>query len=137
MNGHGAGPLIGLWDYQDGVPGRGDAKVIPNMWFSIELQATTAVPEWGGQAVRMAQEEDAIVGGGRRDPLGAQAPGQAVPGPLVTARMVALAAERGDLLRFLAVLAAVLAERAFFGDGAIAGGVRTLRWSHETSQRAF
>ena len=62
MNGHGAGPLIGLWDYQDGVPGRGDAKVIPSMWFSIELQATTPVPEWGGQAVRMAQEEDMIVG---------------------------------------------------------------------------
>jgi Xaa-Pro aminopeptidase len=61
VNGHGAGPLIGLWDYQDGVAGRGDAKVIPSMWFSIELQATTAVPEWGGQAVRMAQEEDAVV----------------------------------------------------------------------------
>src|SRR5262245_38729852 len=39
MHGHGAGPLIGLWDYQDGVPGRGDHKVIPSMWFSIELQA--------------------------------------------------------------------------------------------------
>jgi Xaa-Pro aminopeptidase len=62
LHGHGAGPLIGLWDYQDGVPGRGDAKVIPSMWFSIELQATTPVPEWGGQAVRMAQEEDAIIG---------------------------------------------------------------------------
>jgi hypothetical protein len=62
MNGHGAGPLIGLWDYQDGVPGRGDAKVIPSMWFSIELQATTPVPEWGGQPVRFAQEEDMIVG---------------------------------------------------------------------------
>ena len=62
LHGHGAGPLIGLWDYQDGVPGRGDAKVIPNMWWSIELQATTPVPEWGGQAVRMAQEEDAIIG---------------------------------------------------------------------------
>jgi hypothetical protein len=32
------------------------------MWFSIELQATTAVPEWGGQPVRIAQEEDMIVG---------------------------------------------------------------------------
>jgi Xaa-Pro aminopeptidase len=62
LHGHGAGPLIGLWDYQEGVPGRGDAPVIPAMWFSIELQATTPVPEWGGQAVRMAQEEDAIVG---------------------------------------------------------------------------
>ena len=62
LHGHGAGPLIGLWDYQDGVPGRGDAKVIPSMWFSIELQATTPVPEWNKQPVRMAQEEDAIVG---------------------------------------------------------------------------
>jgi peptidase M24-like protein len=61
LHGHGAGPLIGLWDYQDGVPGRGDAKVIPSMWWSIELQATTPVPEWGGQAVRMAQEEDAVI----------------------------------------------------------------------------
>ena len=64
MNGHGAGPLIGLWDYQEGVPGRGDAKVIPNMWFSIELQATTKVREWGEQPVRSAQEEDAVVDGG-------------------------------------------------------------------------
>ena len=61
LHGHGAGPLIGLWDYQDGVPGRGDAKVIPSMWWSIELQATTPIPEWGGQPVRMAQEEDAII----------------------------------------------------------------------------
>jgi len=62
MHGHGAGPLIGLWDYQDGVPGRGDAKVTANMWYSIELQATTPVPEWNGQAVRMALEEDMAIG---------------------------------------------------------------------------
>jgi Xaa-Pro aminopeptidase len=62
LNGHGAGPLIGLWDYQDGVPGRGDHKVIANSWFSIELQATTPVPEWNGQPVRSAQEEDVMVG---------------------------------------------------------------------------
>jgi Xaa-Pro aminopeptidase len=62
LNGHGAGPLIGLWDYQDGVVGRGEARVIPSMWFSVELQATTAVPEWGGQQVQMAQEEDMMVG---------------------------------------------------------------------------
>ncbi len=61
MHGHGAGPLIGLWDYQDGVPGRGDAKIIPSMWFSIELQATSAVPEWNGQRVRMALEEDMTI----------------------------------------------------------------------------
>jgi hypothetical protein len=63
LHGHGAGPLIGLWDYQEGVPGRGDAKVIPSMWWSIELQATTPVAEWGGERVRMAQEEDAIIAG--------------------------------------------------------------------------
>ena len=62
LHGHGAGPLIGLWDYQEGVPGRGDAKVISSMWWSIELQATTPVPEWDNQPVRMAQEEDAIIG---------------------------------------------------------------------------
>ncbi|HEU4647552.1 MAG TPA: M24 family metallopeptidase [Gemmatimonadales bacterium] len=62
LHGHGAGPLIGLWDYQEGVPGRGDHKVLPNMWFSIELQATTPVPEWGGQRVRMALEEDMVMG---------------------------------------------------------------------------
>ncbi len=61
-HGHGAGPLIGLWDYQEGVPGRGDVKVIPGMWYSAELQTTTPVPEWNGQPVRIAQEEDFIIG---------------------------------------------------------------------------
>lgn len=62
MHGHGAGPLIGLWDYQDGVPGRGDHPVLANMWFSSELQVTTPVPEWGNQPVRIAQEEDFVIG---------------------------------------------------------------------------
>jgi Xaa-Pro aminopeptidase len=61
-HGHGAGPLIGLWDRQQGVPGRGEVKLIPSSWYSIELQATTAVPDWDGQAVRSAQEEDAVLG---------------------------------------------------------------------------
>jgi Xaa-Pro aminopeptidase len=60
--GHGAGPLIGLWDHQEGVPERGDVQLIPNSWFSIELQATTAAPEWDNQGVRSAQEEDAELG---------------------------------------------------------------------------
>lgn len=60
-HGHGAGPLIGLWDRQDGVPGRGDVPLRANTWFSIELQATKPVPEWGGQPVRMAQEEEAYL----------------------------------------------------------------------------
>jgi Xaa-Pro aminopeptidase len=62
LHGHGAGPLVGLWDYQDGVPDRGETNVVPSMWYSIELQATTPVPEWDGQPVRIAEEEDMMVG---------------------------------------------------------------------------
>jgi hypothetical protein len=57
-HGHGAGPLIGLWDRQEGVPARGDVPIRPNSWFSTELQVTSPVPEWNGQPVRMAQEEE-------------------------------------------------------------------------------
>ena len=58
-HGHGAGPLIGLWDRQQGVPGRGDVLLLPETWHSIELAAVTPVPEWGGQKLRVGQEEDA------------------------------------------------------------------------------
>jgi Xaa-Pro aminopeptidase len=57
-HGHGAGPLIGLWDRQEGVPGRGDVKLVPSTWFSIELGARVAIPEWGGQELFVGQEED-------------------------------------------------------------------------------
>jgi hypothetical protein len=57
-HGHGAGAVIGLWDRQDGVPGWGDPPLRPNTWYSTELQVSTPVPEWGGQAVRMALEEE-------------------------------------------------------------------------------
>jgi hypothetical protein len=60
-HGHGAGPIIGLWDRQEAIPGRGDVLVLPSTWFSIELQATTPVAEWGGQALRSAQEEDVAI----------------------------------------------------------------------------
>ena len=60
-HGHGAGPPIGMTDYQDGVPIRGDYIFFPYTWHSIELNATHKVPEWGGQAVRFALEEDAVI----------------------------------------------------------------------------
>lgn len=60
-HGHAAGPLIGLWDRQEGVPGRGDVPVIAESWFSIELSAWTKIPEWDGQEVQMGLEEDAVV----------------------------------------------------------------------------
>ena len=60
-HGHGAGPPIGMTDYQEGVPIRGDYPFQPYTWHSIELNATHKVPEWGGQAVRFALEEDAAI----------------------------------------------------------------------------
>jgi hypothetical protein len=60
-HGHAAGPLIGLWDLQQGVPGRGDVALFAGSWFSIELQATTLVPEWDGQKLNVALEEDAVL----------------------------------------------------------------------------
>ena len=56
-----AGPPIGMTDYQEGVPVRGDYTFCPYTWHSIELNATHKVPEWGGQAVRFALEEDAAI----------------------------------------------------------------------------
>ena len=41
-HGHAAGPLIGLWDLQQGVPGRGDVKMLPGTWFSIDCLLYTS-----------------------------------------------------------------------------------------------
>ena len=63
-HGHAAGPTIGLWDQQGGVPGRGDYELFDDTAYSIELNVRFPVPEWGDQEVRMALEEDAILSGG-------------------------------------------------------------------------
>ena len=60
-HGHGAGPLVGLWDRQQGVPGRGDVIMLPDTWYSIELSACTPIPEWGGRDLWVGQEEDALL----------------------------------------------------------------------------
>lgn len=61
-HGHAAGPTIGLWDRQDGVPGKGDYPLYPNTAHSIELNAEVHVPEWD-RTVRMMLEEDAFFNG--------------------------------------------------------------------------
>lgn len=63
VHGHAAGPTIGLWDRQDGVPGQGDYELWPNTGYSIELQARVAVPEWDRQIVQFMLEEDAFFDG--------------------------------------------------------------------------
>lgn len=60
-HGHAAGPPIGMTDFQEGVPVRGDDVFRPNTWHSIELNAKVKVPEWGGQEVQFALEEDAAL----------------------------------------------------------------------------
>lgn len=45
-HGHAAGPTIGLWDMQDGVPGQGDYKLFDNTLYSLELNAKVELPEW-------------------------------------------------------------------------------------------
>ncbi|MEN9935253.1 MAG: hypothetical protein RLZZ387_1832 [Chloroflexota bacterium] len=62
-HGHAAGPTIGLWDQQGGVPGRGDYPIFDDTCYAIELNTLHEVPEWG-QDVRIALEEDAVMAGG-------------------------------------------------------------------------
>lgn len=61
-HGHGAGPAIGMWDDQTGVP-HGEQKIFADTAWSIELSAFHAVPEWGGQEVQFRTEEDAFYDG--------------------------------------------------------------------------
>ena len=59
FHGHAAGPTIGLWDMQSGVPGLGDYPLYFDTVHSIELNVRAAVPEWGNQEVQIALEQDA------------------------------------------------------------------------------
>ncbi len=64
-HGHAAGPPIGMTDYQQGVPVRGDYVFRANTWTSIELNVTHKVKDWKDQSVRFAEEEDAALLDGR------------------------------------------------------------------------
>jgi Xaa-Pro aminopeptidase len=57
LHGHAAGPTIGMWDQQGGVPGSGDYPLYPCTAYSIELNAATEIPEWK-KSIRIMLEED-------------------------------------------------------------------------------
>ena len=57
FHGHGAGPTIGLWDQQGGVPGKGDYPLYPHTAHSIELNAAVSIPAWN-RDIRIMLEED-------------------------------------------------------------------------------
>jgi len=56
-HGHGAGPFIGRYDRQDGVPGVGQLPLVPNTMFSFEMFIETRIPEWDDQQVKLATEQ--------------------------------------------------------------------------------
>ncbi len=61
-HGHGAGPTIGLWDQQGGVPGKGDYPLYPKTAYSIELNTKVFLEEWNKE-IRVMMEEDAYFDG--------------------------------------------------------------------------
>lgn len=63
-HGHAAGPTIGMWDNQVAIPGPGDYPLYTDTMYALELCTYSAVPEWGGQRVRMALEQGIVFAGG-------------------------------------------------------------------------
>ena len=60
FHGHGAGPTIGLYDQQNGVPGRGEYQLYDNTAYAMELNIHKEIPEWDNQTVRIALEQTII-----------------------------------------------------------------------------
>ncbi len=57
---HEPGPLIGLPWEQERCAGRGDVRLEYNNSFTMELSVEGPVPEWDGQLVRCALEQDVV-----------------------------------------------------------------------------
>ena len=61
-HGHAAGPTLGMWDQQGGVPGAGDYPMYPNTAYSIELNNGIYIEQWKKE-IRIMLEEDAFFDG--------------------------------------------------------------------------
>ena len=61
-HGHAAGPTIGMWDQQEGVPIAGDYPLYPQTAYSIELNNAIFIKEWNKE-IRIMLEEDAYFDG--------------------------------------------------------------------------
>jgi Xaa-Pro aminopeptidase len=57
FHGHAAGPTIGLWDMQSGVPHNGEYPLHYNTAYSIELNVTLYIIEWKKE-IQIKLEED-------------------------------------------------------------------------------
>lgn len=47
IHGHGAGPIIGLYDKQEEIPVRGELAIHKNTCYALELNIKQEIPEWG------------------------------------------------------------------------------------------
>ncbi len=61
---HEPGPLIGLPWEQETCPGRGDVSLKDDYAFTMELSVADGIPEWNGEALSLAVEEDVVFTGG-------------------------------------------------------------------------
>lgn len=57
FHGHGAGPIIGLWDNQKAIPIRGDYKLNSDTCYALELNVSTYNEEWSNTEVTIFLEE--------------------------------------------------------------------------------
>jgi hypothetical protein len=57
FHGHAAGPAIGMWDMQSGVPGTGDFPMHLKTAYSIELNAAVEINQWK-KTIRIMLEQD-------------------------------------------------------------------------------
>ena len=54
--GHSAGPTIGMWDAQEGVPVNGDYPLNENTAYAIELNTTVHLKQWNRDVIIMLEE---------------------------------------------------------------------------------
>lgn len=65
-NGHAAGPTIGLFDKQQGVPGgNGTYPLYDNTAYSLELNCAFTVEEWSNTTFHLGLETDILFTGGK------------------------------------------------------------------------
>ncbi len=60
FHGHAAGPTIGLWDRQEGVPGQGDYPLYYDTCYAIELNIKAPIAQWQDKEIRIGLEQDAV-----------------------------------------------------------------------------
>jgi Xaa-Pro aminopeptidase len=61
-HGHGAGPTIGLWDMQGGVPVQGDYPLYNDTCYSLELNCKANIEEWGVEIAFCAETDVMFTG---------------------------------------------------------------------------